>query len=1134
MSAVESLQAGGALLFGLVAGVLADRWDRRRILLASSLGLAVVTGAIPVVAMTRGPVLLTVYLVAVPLSMLGVLFGAAYTASIPRLVGRIQMGQANAYFEAIESFSWIVGPGVAGILITRIGAASTLLIDAVSFLIGGASVRLIRFAGCEPMGPTNTPEAQTLAQLLRRHRRAAGVTQEQLAERAGLSVRAISYLESGARQPRNDTLEMLLEALQLEPAQRARFETTVHQAVDARFGGLTAGQPQQTGNYLGALPSGRLVGRRQELDRIQAAIDAVARKSGRLVFLAGEPGIGKTRLAQEVTIAASNRGFMVATGRCYESRQTVPYYPMLEALETAYAAAPPSVCQEAPRRWPYLAALLPERIAALPSAIADNQEEQERLFRAVTGFLVALSEEMPIALMLDDLQWADASGLELFQYLARHTRAHRVLLLGIYRDVDVNRRHPLGRALRDLHREQLLEEVVVRRFEQEDTAALVTATLGEATDAQELAHLVHRHTEGNAFFVKEMVRALVERGEVCRPGDVWDLQCVEEMGVPKSVREAIGERLSRLSEDSQELLGQASILGQTFVFDDLRTMSGRSEGEVEDALDDGAQAGLLGEIERDTYGFNHALTQQTLYVELSGRKRRRLHLAAAEAMAKLPEPMRGTRAPELAWHFLEGDDAGRALLYAILAGDQAEEVFAHAEAERHYRTACELATESSDESLRAKALALLGRVLTFLARYDEALEASEGAAECYHRMNDVESERRVVAWIGCIHVQRATPNEGIARIQMLLDTTEPGEVSWGLGELYDALTMLFQRTDRLKEKLEVASRRSAIARAIGDQDMLAAAAGSWGSSLISTGGLEEGLHVLQDTILVAERMGDLRNLGRWLHNAADVLWWRGDFRLARTYQEHNLEVAERTGDPAAIAHRAAWLGHILYLMGEWSEARRQCEQAVHIFESIEVSWRTAYALIFLGWIDLEEGATVVGIRRLEEAGTLVERAQDTQAQNLIAFALASDDLLADLPSEALKRILELRDEERAEHLAREGAATWAAQNIPCFHSAQQLRILGMVLARRGCWDEAVSAFEQVLALARSAPWPHQEAWTLYDYGRMYAQKGDPRAAEQRLAEALVIFKRLGATPYAQRVEKVLVGLERETATARRT
>jgi serine/threonine protein kinase/DNA-binding beta-propeller fold protein YncE/class 3 adenylate cyclase len=263
------------------------------------------------------------------------------------------------------------------------------------------------------------------------------------------------------------------------------------------------------GNFLGSLPSGTIVGREEEVGAILTAVDTVVEGTGQLLLLAGQRGVGKTRLAQEATLIAHKRGFLVASGRCYEAEQTAPYFPFLEALATAYDGAPSSLRFEAPRRWPYLAALLPDEIAApTPDPDADGKEVQRRLFRAVASFLSALAAERPVVLLVDDLQWADEGGLRLLAHLARHTRGQRVLMVGAYRDTELSRDQNLDRWLRDLVRERLAERVSVRRLPAEGTAAMVVATIGDMETTEEFTEFVHSRTKGVPLFVEEMLRSV--------------------------------------------------------------------------------------------------------------------------------------------------------------------------------------------------------------------------------------------------------------------------------------------------------------------------------------------------------------------------------------------------------------------------------------------------------------------------------------------------------------------------------------------------------------------------------------------------------------------------------------------------
>jgi class 3 adenylate cyclase len=376
------------------------------------------------------------------------------------------------------------------------------------------------------------------------------------------------------------------------------------------------------GGFLGSLPDGRLVARDKELQRLVDAIDAVAGSRGRVVLLAGEPGVGKTRLAQEVTLQVRNRGFVVACGRCYEAERALPYYPFLEALSTLLTVAPDAVRREAPQRWPYLACLLPDQLGVPLPLSAETQEEHQRLFRSVAAFLQAVAETTPVALLLDDLHWADASSLKLLHHLATATASHPVLLLGTYRDVEVGRTHPLEAALRDLDRERLAERVMLRRLDGQGTRALIAETMGATEISDEFTALVHGRTEGNPFFVQQVLRVLVERGDVYREDGRWERKEIVEIDVPESVRSVIGQRVSRLSEPAQAILQEASVLGQAFTFDDLQALTSLAEEEIEEALTAAARAGLLRETAHDAYGFDHALTRQTLYGELTGRRGR--------------------------------------------------------------------------------------------------------------------------------------------------------------------------------------------------------------------------------------------------------------------------------------------------------------------------------------------------------------------------------------------------------------------------------------------------------------------------------------------------------------------------------
>jgi serine/threonine protein kinase, bacterial len=367
-----------------------------------------------------------------------------------------------------------------------------------------------------------TVEPTEFGALLRRHRIDAGLTQEELAERAQLSARVISDLERGVnRIPRVYTLRQLADALQLPASDRVAFITIARERT-----GTPAPPPPSTGSdgeralplggFLGALPSDPIVAREDEIDRIMAMVDLVETGTGQLIVVSGEPGIGKTRVAQEIMVKLRNQGFLIAAGRCYQATANASYAPMLEIMSVLYRAAPEAIRRAVPTRWPRLAGVLPNYSFEHFTLIREEPEGHSQLFPTVADFFAALAEERPVAVLLDDLQWADDASLELVKYVARHTRANRVFILAAYRDDNLPRDHPLTAALRELIREHLVERVSVRRLTSEGTGEMVVAALGSTEADEDFVQFVQRRTKGNPFFIHRLLQSLGDRYRLIR------------------------------------------------------------------------------------------------------------------------------------------------------------------------------------------------------------------------------------------------------------------------------------------------------------------------------------------------------------------------------------------------------------------------------------------------------------------------------------------------------------------------------------------------------------------------------------------------------------------------------------------
>jgi tetratricopeptide (TPR) repeat protein len=481
---------------------------------------------------------------------------------------------------------------------------------------------------------------------------------------------------------------VIMRLLEKDPA--LRFATAAETAVALR-GSLIVrdddgeDEAAATVAILDALSRGKMVGRIAELAEAKELWRRARDGRGHAVLISGEPGAGKTRLAREVTVQAAVDGAVVLTGGCYEFEATTPYLPFVEAFrrfmreEKDDAKLRELLGDNAPQI-AKLASEVESRLGPFP-ARAELQPHEERLlfFDAVSQVFANLARPKGLLFYADDLHWADRGTLSLLGHLLRQLRDHRVLIVGAYRETELDRAHPLSKALVDWNRERFATRIALRRFEPAETSAQLGALLGESVSA-DFGEAVHRETEGNPFFVEEVLKALIEQGSVRRESGRWRRSELGELVIPQSVKEAIGNRLDRISPESNDVLRAAAVLGKTFTFGELMATAGdRTEDTVLDGLDEAVSAQLIAGGSGDSFTFTHDKIREVLYEELNPIRRRRLHRQAAEALERHREGA-DQAVERLAYHFIEAGDYEHGLGYAKQAAAEAERLFAYEEA----------------------------------------------------------------------------------------------------------------------------------------------------------------------------------------------------------------------------------------------------------------------------------------------------------------------------------------------------------------------------------------------------------------------------------------------------------------------
>jgi hypothetical protein len=373
------------------------------------------------------------------------------------------------------------------------------------------------------------------------------------------------------------------------------------------------------------------VGRRTELERLTALWERCSEGERRLVLLAGEPGIGKTQLAIELAAAAHDSGATVLHGRCDDGLQ-VPYQPFATALSQiiddsiAAGTTPPlgRLAGELVRLVPDLPALVD---GLAPALRADPETEQYRLFDAVGLWLQAQAEQGPLVVVLDDLHWATRPTLHLLRHVLRSSEPVPLLIIATYRDSEIGRGHPLGELLADLHRIPGMERLVVGGLDEQEVVDLLHAGAGHdlGPAGRDLARAIHELTDGNPFFVRELLRHLVESGTLSQGADGrWSVKpTTQPLGVPEGVREVVGRRLTRLSEATIATLELAAVIGADFELDVLVAAGGFDEDDVLSALDEAVAARLVEESGPMRFRFAHAIVRATISDGLTRARPRR-------------------------------------------------------------------------------------------------------------------------------------------------------------------------------------------------------------------------------------------------------------------------------------------------------------------------------------------------------------------------------------------------------------------------------------------------------------------------------------------------------------------------------
>jgi predicted ATPase/DNA-binding CsgD family transcriptional regulator len=901
-----------------------------------------------------------------------------------------------------------------------------------------------------------------------------------------------------------------------------------------------------------------LVGRQRESGTLWKRFEAATTGQMGVVLVAGEPGIGKTRLLDEFAARATSAGARVLRGGASEAAGMPPYLPFLEALGQHVRATPPDDLRvQAGDMAGILMTILPELAARLEdmrrSYPLPAEQARLRLYEAVSAFLAALAAERPLALLFDDLQWADGAMLDLLAYIARHQRAAQLLLVGAYRAGDADRRGAFAQAVAELNMLRALDLLTLGPLDANAVGALAEAYLGGAAPAP-LGETLFRHSEGNPFFAEELLRNWTDAGALHQTEQGrWTLAPEQAPALPSGIAGAVRQRLARLLPETVELLRTAAILGRTFDVALLAEVVGQDVEAVEESLREATQASLLSSSMagmRGAYTFSHDKIRESLYEDLTHARRQRQHGFIGRALETRSHAPDAQRLTELAYHFARSGDRARGAGYSRRAAHLAMAAYAPEEAMAHFRVVVELT--SADDPQRGETLMGMGDAAALAGAHDDAVAAFEAAHTWYERSGDLVAAARAAHRLGQVWWQREAIPQAREALEAALTLLDGQPLAETVCALVDLSSLLALSQHQYMAALAHARRALALAERLGDDTLLASARRALGNLLARTNQLRAGLELLRralDLAVAADNPAEAAECCACLRMASA---WKGELRQAIVYAHQEIGFARRCHAPYLLRHVHTHLTVMHALAGELTEAERSHAEARRVVERLAAPEAWAYFDLIAGILPMARGdyaaSEQTAVRAIEafravNPDTLVWYlgilavvcARQGKERETLAAIDEAETAIAAVPGDSMASMLPLSSVIDAAFLIGDGqrVAHHYRQLAPFrgqFHNALVSRLLGQIETLQGDFTTAQVSLDEAEAVARREGIRLELGSALIAQATLAIAEGGRGArarAREQLSEARALYSSFGNEIEVRRIDEALRRRTRE-------
>lgn len=660
------------------------------------------------------------------------------------------------------------------------------------------------------------------------------------------------------------------------------------------------------------------IGRTAALASFEHVFEQVRNEQGQTVLVSGKAGIGKSRFVLEAKARIGQNQALFLQGNCFEQDRSLPFAPILDVLRTLLiSSSRESTLSPLAPFAPELIKILPELALWIPeltpTSVLEPEQEKRRLFVALTSFLLEQADQRPVLLVIEDLHWCDDISIEFLRFLTRQSKSRSLLLLLTYRSDEIN--PALGHFLSALNRDRAAIEFSFTFLSLDEVHAMLRAIFQMKRPVRiDFLEALYRLTEGNPFFVEEVLKSLLAAGGIFYTGNIWDRKPLGELHIPRSIHDAVQQRTSLLNNAAREMLELAAVAGRHVDSSLLQELTGRSETELIQVMESLIAAQLIVETSADQYAFRHALTQQAVYAGLLAHKRKLLHLTIGQTMEHLYNSTLEMHRSDLAYHFYQAEAWPQALEYGQRIGAQAIALYSPQAAMEHFTQALEAASHLPE----------VNPIPLYRAR-----------AKMYQLLSDFEGARsdfeQVVA---------------VARLKQDRQAEWQGLVALG-----------YAWTERDYSHVgDFFTRALDPAQALDDPGKYAFSQNHLANWLINVGQPETAIMMLEESLEAFQQQGNMRSVARTLQFLGAAALFYGDRRLSLSSLDRAISLLQTSVDKWVYVVCLALTESIFSVQSSLSVCQQDLEEALRVADSIE--WRAgrAFAQYMAGWMFASFGA----------------------------------------------------------------------------------------------------------------------------------------------------------------------------------